>query len=68
MIFEIAITRREVFYHVFSASSASGCVVPFDVPRTHPQVIVGGILRANPNYMRPDELLRELDDRGALAH
>ena len=54
MIFEIAITRREVFYHVFS--------------RTHPQVIVGGILRANPNYMRPDELLRELDDRGALAH
>jgi hypothetical protein len=31
-------------------------------------VIVGGILRANPYYMPPEEFLRELDDRGALAH
>ena len=46
----------------FSAS------VVMDILRTHPQVIVGGILRANPYYMPPEEFLRELDDRGALAH
>jgi hypothetical protein len=46
----------------FSAS------VVMDILRTHPQVIVGAILRANPYYMPPEEFLRELDDRGALAH
>jgi MEDS: MEthanogen/methylotroph, DcmR Sensory domain len=45
----------------FSAS------VVMDILRTHPRVIVGGILRANPYYMPPEEFLRELDDRGALA-
>jgi hypothetical protein len=43
----------------FSAS------VVMDILRTHPQVIVGGILRENPFYMPPDEFLRELRDRAA---
>ncbi len=43
----------------FSAS------VVMDVLRTHPQMIVGGILRENPFYSPPDEFLRELRDRGA---
>ena len=34
----------------FSAS------VVMDILRTHPQVIVGGILRANPYYMPPEEV------------
>jgi hypothetical protein len=34
-----------------------------DTLRTHPQVIVGGILRENPFYVPPDEFLRELDAR-----
>ena len=33
-----------------------------DVLRTHPQVIVGGILRENPFYVPPDEFLRALQD------
>ncbi len=45
----------------FSAS------VVMDILRTHPQVIVGGILRENPYYAPPDEFLRELSERGALA-
>jgi hypothetical protein len=34
-----------------------------DVLRTHPQVIVGGILQENPFYVPPAEFLRELEDR-----
>jgi hypothetical protein len=45
----------------FSAS------VVMDIMRTHPQVIVGGILRENPFYVHPDEFLRELDSRNASA-
>jgi len=45
----------------FSAS------VVMDVLRTHPQVIVGGIMRENPYYVPPDEFLRELRGRGASA-
>jgi len=40
--------------------------------RTHPQVIIGGILRENPYYVPPDEFLRELRERhttrGAPPH
>jgi hypothetical protein len=45
----------------FSAS------VVMDILRTHPQVIVGGILRENPFYVPPDEFLRELRDRPVPA-
>jgi hypothetical protein len=39
-----------------------------DILRTHPQVIVGGILRENPFYVPPDEFLRELDARNGPTH
>jgi hypothetical protein len=45
----------------FSAS------VLMDILRTHPLVIVGGILRENPFYVPPDEFLRELGVRNASA-
>ncbi len=34
-----------------------------DVMRTHPMVIVGGILQENPFYVPPEEMLRELTER-----
>lgn len=34
-----------------------------DVLRTHPMVIVGGILQENPFFVPPDEMLRELRSR-----
>ena len=42
--------------------------VAMDILRTHPQVIVGGILRENPYYVPPDEFLREVRARDVPAH
>jgi hypothetical protein len=42
----------------------SGSVV-IDVLRTHPMVIVGGVLQENPLYVPPDQFLEELRQRGS---
>ena len=34
-----------------------------DIMRTHPMVIIGGILQSNPFYLPPEEFLRELRGR-----
>ena len=34
-----------------------------DILRTHPMVIVGGVLQTNPFFVPPDEFLRELRAR-----
>jgi hypothetical protein len=34
-----------------------------DVMRTHPMVIIGGILQENPFFVPPDEFLREMAER-----
>ena len=36
-----------------------------DIMRTHPMVIVGGILQQNPFFVPPDEFLREFRQRRA---
>src|SRR6266851_2245593 len=36
-----------------------------DIMRTHPMVIIGGILQQNPFYVPPDEFLQEFRDRRA---
>lgn len=36
-----------------------------DIMRTHPMVIIGGVLQPNPFWVSPDEFLRELDARRA---
>jgi len=35
-----------------------------DIMRTHPMIIIGGILQENPFYVPPDEFLEELRGRG----
>jgi len=37
--------------------------VVMDIMRTHPQVIIGGLLQENPFYVPPDEFLAELRHR-----
>jgi hypothetical protein len=37
--------------------------VVMDILRTHPMVIIGGLLQENPLYVPPDEMLRELRSR-----
>jgi hypothetical protein len=39
-----------------------------DIMRTHPMVIIGGILQENPFYLPPDEMLKELKARAAEKH
>ena len=43
-----------------TTSLALRASVVMDILRTHPSVIVGGILQENPFFVPPDELLREL--------
>jgi hypothetical protein len=40
-----------------------GAQVVMNVLRTHPMVIIGGILQQNPFFVPPDEFLRELRER-----
>lgn len=49
---------------VYDLNKHSGSVV-MDILRTHPMVIVGGVLQENPMYVPPDELLAELRERRA---
>jgi hypothetical protein len=47
------------------AKFSAGLVM--DMLRTHPAVIVGGILQENPFYVPPDQFLRELSERDSRA-
>jgi hypothetical protein len=38
-----------------------------DILRTHPMVILGGVLQKNPFFVRPAEFLLELRERGAYG-
>jgi hypothetical protein len=41
--------------------------VAMDILRTHPLVIIGGVLQENPLYVPPDEFLKELEERRAMV-
>lgn len=47
---------------VYDLNRHSGSVV-MDILRTHPLVIIGGVLQENPVYVPPDEFLMELRQR-----
>jgi hypothetical protein len=47
---------------VYDLNKHSGSVV-MDILRTHPMVIVGGVLQENPLYVPPERFLAELDRR-----
>ena len=42
-----------------------GAGVVMDIVRTHPIVIIGGLLQENPFFVPPDQFLQELRERGA---
>lgn len=46
----------------YDTNKYDGAVL-MDILRTHPMVLVGGILRENPFFVPPDEFLRELRER-----
>lgn len=45
--------------------SKFGASIVVDIMRTHPMIIIGGIVQENPFFVPPDEFLRELAQRGA---
>lgn len=51
---------------VYDLNKHSGAVV-MDILRTHPMVIVGGVLQENPLYVPPDEFLAQLKERRGHA-
>jgi DcmR-like sensory protein len=46
----------------YDLSRFEGSVV-IDIMRTHPMVLIGGIVQQNPFYVPPDEMLKELKER-----
>jgi hypothetical protein len=38
-----------------------------DILRTHPMVIIGGVLQENPFFVPPEEFLKELHERRRKA-
>ena len=53
---------NDVVVCTYDLSKFSAPVV-MDIMRTHPQVIVGGLLQTNPFYVPPDQFLAELSQR-----
>jgi len=46
-------------------SSKFGASVALDILRTHPLVIIGGLLRENPFFVPPEQFLDEMRERRA---
>jgi hypothetical protein len=46
--------------------SKFGANTVMDIMRTHPVVIIGGVLQENPFFVPPDQFLLEIKDRRSL--
>ena len=61
-LINVGAEKMEATAEVYNLSKlAAGLVI--DVMRTHPMVVIGGVLQENPFYMPPEELLRVFRDR-----
>jgi MEDS: MEthanogen/methylotroph, DcmR Sensory domain len=63
---EVTARFEDVVVCTYDINRFSATVV-MDILRTHPQVIVGGILQENPFYVAPEQFLQELRMRRAPA-
>jgi hypothetical protein len=54
--------HRDPVICTYDSSKHSGAFI-IDVIRTHPMIIVGGIVQENPFYVEPEEFVRELRER-----
>jgi hypothetical protein len=53
---------RDVVICTYDLAEFQGHIVT-DIMRTHPMVIIGGVLQQNPFYIQPDDFLREMRPR-----
>ena len=54
--------NRDVVLCNYDLTAFGGGTI-IDIMRTHPMVILGGVLQRNPFFIPPDEFLRELNSR-----
>jgi hypothetical protein len=54
---------RDLLICVYDLSKYSGAFI-MDIMRTHPMIIIGGIIQMNPFYVPPDQFLQEFRGRG----
>jgi hypothetical protein len=52
---------------LYNLSKCGGNLI-IDVMRTHPMILIGGIVQENPFFVPPDEFLRELRERRAAGN
>lgn len=63
MMYGIASLAQLTRFSVHDLRRFRGDIV-VDVMRTHPLIIIGGILQENPFFVPPDEFLEQLRERG----
>lgn len=56
--------REDAVICVYDLAKFGGDTV-IDIMRTHPMVIIGGLLQSNPFYVPPEDFFRELQERRA---
>jgi hypothetical protein len=54
---------RDPVICTYDLAKHSGAFI-IDVMRTHPMILIGGLLQKNPFYVPPEQFLKELDERG----
>ncbi|MGA3067517.1 MAG: MEDS domain-containing protein [Tepidisphaeraceae bacterium] len=59
---DVWLRHEDAVICVYDLTKFGGDTV-IDIMRTHPMVIIGGILQSNPFYVPPDEFLREVRQR-----
>ena len=59
----LVILKQRV-HHKHACRPKFGGDIVVDIMRTHPMIIIGGILQENPFFVPPDKFLRELRARG----
>jgi hypothetical protein len=63
---EVLARNQQPAVCVYDVSKLSGSMM-LDLLRTHPMILVGGVLQENAFYTPPDEMLKELEAREAVA-
>jgi MEDS: MEthanogen/methylotroph, DcmR Sensory domain len=61
---EVWLRKEDAVICTYNLAKFGGDTV-IDIMRTHPMIIIGGILQQNPFFVPPEEFLRELRDRRA---
>jgi hypothetical protein len=63
---EVWLRHEDAVICTYDLTKIGGDTV-IDIMRTHPMIIIGGILQQNPFFVPPEEFLRELRDRRAKS-